>query len=155
MEGSSAESVKEKAMTIGAILSGRTGEVITASRNMSVTDAVAMLSDRKIGAVPVVENDEVVGVFSERDVITCLARDGAAVLGSTVERLMTSPAITVERGTAVLASLSLMTSRRIRHLPVVEEGRLIGIVSIGDLVKFRLERIEAEAEAMRSYIQSA
>ncbi len=142
-------------MTIGAILGGRTGEVLTARRDMSVTQAVAMLSERKIGALPVVDGDDVVGVFSERDVITCLARDGAAVLDSTVEQLMTSPAITVERGTSVLGSLSLMTSRRIRHLPVVEGGSLIGIVSIGDLVKYRLERIEAEAEAMRSYIQSA
>lgn len=142
-------------MTIGAILSGRTGEIVTGRRDMSVTEAVAILSDRKIGAMPVLDGDEVVGVFSERDVITCLARDGAAVLNSTVEQLMTSPAITVERSTPVLASLSLMTGRRVRHLPVVEDGRLIGIVSIGDLVKFRLERIEAEAEAMRSYIQSA
>lgn len=142
-------------MTIGAILNGRTGDTVTARRDMGVTEVVAMLSQRRIGAVPVVEEDKVVGVFSERDVLTCLARDGAAVLDSTVERLMTSPAITVERDTTVLAALSLMTNRRIRHLPVVEGGRLVGIVSIGDLVKYRLDRIEEEAEAMRSYIQSA
>lgn len=142
-------------MTIGAILNGRTGETVTAGRDMGVTEVVALLSQRRIGAVPVVDGEAVVGVCSERDVITCLARDGAAVLDSTVERLMTSPAITVARATTVLAALSLMTNRRIRHLPVVEGGRLIGIVSIGDLVKYRLDRIEEEAEAMRSYIQSA
>ena len=142
-------------MTIGTILSGRTGEIVTARRDMKVAEAVAILSERKIGALPVVDGDAVVGVFSERDVIICLAREGAGVLETTVDRLMTSPAITVERDTTVLASLSLMTSRRIRHLPVVEGGRLVGIVSIGDLVKHRLDKIEAEAEAMRSYIQSA
>lgn len=142
-------------MTIGAILNRRTGETVTARRDMGVAEVVAMLSKRRIGAVPVVDGEAVVGVFSERDVIICLARDGGAVLDANVEQLMTSPAITVERNTTVLAALSLMTNRRVRHLPVVEGGRLIGIVSIGDLVKYRLDRIEEEAEAMRSYIQSA
>jgi CBS domain-containing protein len=147
---------KEKVMTIGAILSKRGGgEIVTAPPGLSVRDAVDLLSSRKIGAVPVIEDELVVGVFSERDVITCLARDGAAILDWSVDKLMTSPAITVERDKTVLSALSLMTSRRIRHLPVVEGGKLIGIVSIGDLVKYRLDQIEAEAEAMLSYIQSA
>jgi CBS domain-containing protein len=103
----------------------------------------------------VVDGDQIVGIMSERDVIYCLRDHGAEVLDWPVSRVMTSPAITAEPGTAVLSALGLMTERRIRHLPVAEGGRLIGIVSIGDLVKYRMDRIEAEANAMRSYIQSA
>jgi CBS domain-containing protein len=88
-------------------------------------------------------------------VIYCLARDGASVLDWTVKKIMTAPAITVDADTTVLSALSLMTSRRIRHLPVVAGKELIGIVSIGDLVKYRLDKIEQEAAQMLSYIQSA
>ena len=97
---------------------------------------------------------EVVGIMSERDVIYCLRSDGAAMLDWTVERIMTAPAITVALDTEIMSALSLMTRRRIRHLPVVEAEALIGLVSIGDLVKFRMDKIEAEAAAMLSYIQS-
>jgi CBS domain-containing protein len=93
--------------------------------------------------------------MSERDVIYCLQSDGAAVLDWPVERVMSSPAITVDPDFSVMAALSLMTQRRMRHLPVVQGESLIGLVSIGDLVKYRIDRIEAEAEAMREYIQSA
>ena len=141
-------------MTVAAILANRTGELITTRRDMLVREAVAILAQRKIGALPVVEKERVIGVMSERDVIYCLARDGAAVLDWSVEKIMTSPAITVEPERTVLAALSLMTGRRIRHLPVVEDERLVGIVSIGDLVKHRLDKIEEDAAQMLSYIQS-
>ncbi len=143
-------------MTVAAILEGRQGvPAITVPRGMQVREAVALLAERKIGAVPVMDDEKVAGIMSERDVIYCLARDGAAMLDWPVEKIMTAPAITVEPSMSVLAALSLMTSRRIRHLPVVEGGRLVGIVSIGDLVKHRLDQIESEAQAMLSYIQSA
>jgi CBS domain-containing protein len=142
-------------MTIAAILSSKGSEVATIAADNRVKDAVATLGERRIGALPVVEGDRIVGIMSERDVIYCLRDHGAEVLDWPVSRVMTSPAITAEPGTPVLSALALMTERRIRHLPVAEGGRLIGIVSIGDLVKFRMDRIEAEAEAMRSYIQSA
>ena len=90
--------------------------------------------------------------MSERDVIYSLRRDGAAILEWPVERVMTRPAITVQSSLSILAGLSLMTRRRIRHLPVVEGDRLIGFVSIGDLVKARIDHVESEAEAMRAYI---
>jgi CBS domain-containing protein len=122
---------------------------------MTVREAVALLAERKIGAVPVMDGDEVAGVMSERDVIHCLARDGASMLDWPVEKIMTAPAITVEPSRTVLGALSLMTSRRIRHLPVIEDGRLVSVVSIGDLVKHRLDQIESEAQAMLSYIQTA
>jgi CBS domain-containing protein len=93
--------------------------------------------------------------MSERDVIYCLRDHGAEVLGWPISRVMTAPAITVDPDTPVLSALALITQRRVRHLPVVSGGRLVGIVSIGDLVKHRIERIEQEAAAMREYIQSA
>ena len=142
-------------MTIAAILSSKGSEVATIGADDRVSEAVARLGERRIGALPVVEGDRIVGIMSERDVIYCLRDHGAEVLGWPVSRVMTSPAITAEPATPVLSALGLMTERRIRHLPVAEGGRLIGIVSIGDLVKYRMDRIEAEANAMRSYIQSA
>lgn len=142
-------------MTIAALLEKR-GAVtpITVARGAIVRDVVAMLAERKIGAVPVVDGSQVIGIMSERDVIVRLASDGAAILDWTVEQIMTAPAITVERERTVLSALSVMTSRRIRHLPVIEDGALVSVVSIGDLVKFRLDKIESEAEAMLSYIQT-
>jgi CBS domain-containing protein len=143
------------AMTIAAVLRTKGSEVETITAGATLADAVAKLGERRIGALPVVEAGEIVGIISERDVIYCLRDHGAEVLGWPVMRVMSSPAITTPPDTGVLPALALMTQRRIRHLPVVEGGKIRGIVSIGDLVKFRMERIEAEAEAMRSYIQSA
>jgi len=142
-------------MTIAAVLRSKGSEIETITAHATVGDAVAKLGQRRIGALPVVEGSEIVGIMSERDVIYCLRDHGAEVLGWPVSRVMSSPAITVTPDTGVLAALALMTQRRIRHLPVVETGGIVGIVSIGDLVKHRMERIEAEAEALRTYIQTA
>lgn len=142
-------------MTIGAILAGRESRVISVEGKTSVKEAVGKLAENRIGAMPVVKGDRVVGIMSERDIIYCLQSHGAAVLDWPVEKVMTAPAITVTSDVAILSALSQMTRRRIRHLPVVDGERLIGIVSIGDLVKHRIDKIEAEAEAMREYIQSA
>ena len=141
-------------MTIAVILQNKGSEVLTVDCATPVRDAVTLLAERKIGAVPVLRGGQVAGIMSERDIIYCLKSDGAAVLDWTVEKIMTAPAITVTPDTEILGALSLMTKRRIRHLPVVEGGALIGLVSIGDLVKFRMDKIEAEAEAMLNYIQS-
>jgi len=142
-------------MTIAAILQNKGVEVLTVEVDTLVRDAVAILAERRIGALPVVRGEAVAGIMSERDVIYCLRSDGAAVLDWPVERIMTAPAITVERDQQVMGALSLMTKRRIRHLPIVEGGRIIGIVSIGDLVKYRMDKIEQEAAQMLNYIQSA
>lgn len=142
-------------MTIAAILGGKGHEVVSVTAGQTVAEAVALLAERRIGAVPVMDGDAVAGIFSERDVIYCLASAGAAALDKTVGDVMTAPAQTVAPADSVLGALSLMTRRRIRHLPVVDGGRTIGLVSIGDLVKYRIERIEADAAAMRDYIQSA
>ena len=142
-------------MTIAAILHNKGAEVITVEVGTSVRDAVAMLAEHRIGALPVCDSGEVAGIMSERDVIYCLKSDGAAMLDWPVEQIMTTPAITVDTRKEIMGALSLMTQRRIRHLPVVENGRIVGLVSIGDLVKYRMDQIEQEAEAMLSYIQSA
>ncbi len=142
-------------MTIAAILKNKGAEVVTLPPSVTLAGAVALLAEKRIGAIPVVEGAQVVGVFSERDVIYCLAAKGAAALELSVGEVMTAPAQVVSPDEPVLGALSLMTKRRIRHLPVIEGGRLVGFVSIGDLVKYRMDRIEQEAEAMRSYIQSA
>lgn len=142
-------------MTVQAILAGRDGTVHSADCAETVATVVARLNEQRIGAVPVVDDGRVVGIFSERDVIHCLHSHGAAALDLLVRDVMTSPAITITSETGVLTGLSLMTRRRIRHLPVVDGDRLVGFISIGDLVKWRIEKIEAEAAAMRDYIAGA
>lgn len=142
-------------MTIAAILQAHGADVFTASPLETVHIATARLAEKRIGALPVVEDGCIVGIFSERDVIYGLAKYGPALLDRAVGEVMTSPAITVTSDTPILSALSLMTRRRIRHLPVADEEKLMGFVSIGDLVKHRIERIEAEANAMRDYIQMA
>ena len=142
-------------MTIAAIIADKGGAVATLPAGTTVRDAVALLAEKRIGAVLVVESGAIAGVFSERDLVSCLASAGHDALDWPVEKAMSAPAITVDPATPVLAALGTMTQRRIRHLPVVENGALVGIVSIGDLVKYRIERIEEEASALRDYIQSA
>jgi CBS domain-containing protein len=142
-------------MTIRAILQGRDCAVQSIGPHELIKFAVAILAERRIGAMPVVEGDAVLGIISERDILYGLAREGQDILFRTVGDVMISPAITVAPDAPVLHALSLMTKRRIRHLPVVEGDSLIDFVSIGDLVKFRVDRIEAEAAAMRDYIQMA
>ena len=143
-------------MTISSILERKGGRVVTVRSDSPVREAVQLLAEHRIGAVVVVDGAEAVaGILSERDVVRCLASEGAAVLDMPVSRIMTAPAVTIESRVSVLAALSDMSKRRIRHLPVVDGGRLAGIVSIGDLVAYRIRKIEEEAEAMRIYIQSA
>jgi len=141
-------------MTLATILQQHSGQVIQVTPDTPVSAVIALLAEHRIGAVPVVENKAVVVIMSERDVIYSLRRDGAAILDWPVARVMTQPVITVESSLSPLAGLSLMTRRRIRHLPVVDGGELVGFISIGDLVKARIELIESEAEAMRAYIAS-
>ncbi len=142
-------------MTIARLIEGRGGAVFSCTGDMTVRQAVALLAEKRIGALPVLEGKAVAGIFSERDVVYRLTSDGPAVLDMPVGSVMTAPAVTVAPETDVMAALSLMTRRRIRHLPVVEAGVMTGFVSIGDLVKLRIDHIEAEAAAMRDYIQTA
>lgn len=139
-------------MTISAILQGLRHEIVTATRSQTVRDVIDLLAANRIGAVPVIDDDRVVGIFSERDLVRLLASYGPEALDRTIDEVMTKSPVVAESRIAVMGALSLMTQRRIRHLPVVDDGKLVGFVSIGDLVKYRIDRIEAEAAAMRDYI---
>ncbi|MBB4640622.1 CBS domain-containing protein [Rhizorhapis suberifaciens] len=142
-------------MTIAAILQNKGSEVVQVGSGETVRSVVTLLAERRIGCVPVMEGGKVIGIFSERDLVRQIAKTGPTVLDAPVSEVMTSPAYTVEPGMSVLTALSLITQRRMRHLPVCEGDRLIGFISIGDLVKYRIDKIEAEASALRDYIQSA
>ena len=143
-------------MTIETVLSDKGSDVATVARDATLGEAVKQLAERRIGALVVLdERGAVAGIISERDLVQCLAVHGEAALSESVAKAMTRDVVTAARDTPILSALSIMTGKRIRHLPVVEDGRLAGIVSIGDLVKHRLQRIEQEADAMRAYIQAS
>ena len=139
-------------MTIATILRTKGDTVVQVGPDTTVRALAALLSEKHIGAAPVVDGDTLVGIVSERDIVRTVASEVGAALDWPVEKIMTRDAITAEPDTPLLVGLSLMTRRRIRHLPVLDDGRMVGLVSIGDLVKARIDRIESEAEAMRSYI---
>lgn len=142
-------------MTIARIIEGRNQDIVSCKSTATVEEAANLLASRRIGALPVFENDKIVGIFSERDLLYSLSEIGAGVLSRRVDEVMTQPAITVGPETGVIEALSLMTRRRIRHLPVERSGQMVGFVSIGDLVKYRIDLIEAEAAQMREYIRTA
>jgi len=146
--------LREAHVGIAAILSGKGGEVTTVGPDSTVGDIVAELMTRRIGAVLVIEVGVVVGVVSERDVVRGLAAHHSGVLGLRAREIMTSPVITIAPGDSVATAMELMTDRRIRHLPVLEHGRLVGLVSIGDLVKQRIADAEQEALALKDYISA-
>lgn len=142
-------------MTVSKIIANRDYAIVSCTPQDSVQKAAQLLADKRIGALPVMDGDTIAGIFSERDLLYCVARSGAEVLNSPVGEVMTSPAITIEADTSVLKALSLMTRRRIRHLPVMDGGTMVGFVSIGDMVKYRMDVIESEAQQMREYITTA
>ena len=142
-------------MTIARVIQGRSTTIESCETTTPVHEAIGHLAQKRIGALPVFEGGSLAGIFSERDVIYGLAREGAAFLDHTVGEVMTAPAVTATPETPVLEALGLMTRRRIRHLPIEQSGAVIAFVSIGDLVKHRIDGIQSEAEALRAYIQTA
>ncbi|MCG2842195.1 CBS domain-containing protein [Sandaracinobacter sp. RS1-74] len=142
-------------MEVAGILREKGSAVASVGPDTSVEEIVGELTTRRIGAVLVLDGEEVVGVVSERDVVRGLAGHESQVLKLRAKDIMTSPVITILPGDSVVEAMELMTDRRIRHLPVVESGRLAGLVSIGDLVKARIEEAEREALALKDYIATA
>ena len=142
-------------MGIAFILRDKGHVVASVAPDALVEDIVGELTTRRIGAVLVIEGDSVVGVVSERDVVRGLAGHQGEVLKLRARDIMTSPVITISPSDTVAGAMELMTGRRIRHLPVVESGRLVGLVSIGDLVRARIEEAEREALALKDYIATA
>ncbi|MFM7347944.1 MAG: CBS domain-containing protein [Erythrobacter sp.] len=143
-------------MTVSRIIERRgPSDIIACDCATPVHDVVQTLASKRIGALPVMKEGKVVGIVSERDVIYCLAEKGSACLGEPVEQIMTSPAVTVEPATTVDEALGMMTRRRFRHFPVVQDGELVAFISIGDLVKHKMDEVTHEAEALRQYITVA
>jgi CBS domain-containing protein len=142
-------------MTIARIIAQRgSSDIIACDCTTPVAEVVQTLATKRIGALPVLREGRVVGIVSERDVIYRLADRGKECLDVAVEEIMTSPAVTVEPGTTIDEALGMMTRRRFRHFPVVDDGALIGFVSIGDLVKHKMDEVQGEADALRNYIQA-
>ena len=143
-------------MNVETILRNKGNRVATIRPDATVADAVSQLNRERIGALVVSENGQRVdGILSERDIVMALSDHGVDLLSRPVSAIMTSNVITCEPTDTVAALMAEMTSRRIRHFPVISDGRLCGIVSIGDLVKSRLDEVEYEASSLRSFIAGA
>jgi CBS domain-containing protein len=143
-------------MDIARLIAARDpSDIVTCSATDSVRDAVRLLAERRIGAMPVLRQGQLAGIFSERDVLYRLAEEGAFCLEREVGEVMTSPPVTIGRETRADEALELMTLRRIRHLPVMDGPLMVGFISIGDIVKSKIDAVTAEAEQMRLYIQMA
>jgi CBS domain-containing protein len=139
-------------MRIADVLRGKGGAVVTIKPDATVTEMLDGLASHNIGAMVVVGPDGVKGIVSERDVVRQLHAHGAAVLSLPVEKIMTTLLSTASKSDTVDSLTLLMTENRVRHVPVLEDGKLIGIVSIGDVVKTRMQELESEHEQLQSYI---
>ncbi|MBL1234840.1 MAG: CBS domain-containing protein [Rhodobiaceae bacterium] len=141
-------------MNVEVILKEKGGDIISISPTASISDAAALLSGRKIGALVVTDGTSLSGILSERDIVRAIVTDGAAALGEPVSHFMTENVVTCSRVDTTLRLMDLMTGGRFRHLPVVEDGQVIGLISIGDVVKARISETEMEAEQLKMYIAS-
>jgi len=139
-------------MFVAEILKTKGNAVFSIAPDLTVTQACAELEQKRVGALVVCDGDRVVGVFSERDVVKALAADGADALDRAVADYMTAKVIYAEPAEAMSALMTRMTDRRIRHLPVMQADRLVGVISIGDVVKCQIAEHAHEAESLRTYI---
>ena len=143
-------------MIVKNILAGKGGNVITINPTADVIMAVKLMAERGIGAVVVLGADHrVVGILSERDIVKALAEHGSAVLSELVSQVMTREVKTCSEDDTIGDLMGRMTTGRFRHMPVVQQEKLVGIVSIGDVVKSRVEEIGQETKTLREYIQTA
>jgi CBS domain-containing protein len=143
-------------MIVNRILSLKGREVATIEPSRSLSEAARVLAERRIGDLLIVDGDRpVTGIISERDIVRAVAMHGAKALDEPVARFMTEKVVTCTGETSINDVMELMTQQKFRHIPVVESGRLSGIVSIGDVVKLRLEEVEAETQAIKEYIATA
>lgn len=141
-------------MLVTQILKTKGDLVFTATPHDTVAAICALLHSRKVGAMVVLDGEAVAGIVSERDMVRAVAEGGASALSQPVSAFMTRDVVFASPAESVDRLLEQMTDRRIRHLPVVEKGRLLGIVSIGDLVKHKISEVEAEADGLKAYIST-
>ncbi len=142
-------------MTVRSILSNKGHHVVSVEPDAKLSAAIRLLTERKIGAVLVMSQTRIEGILSERDIVRVLGERGASVLDEPVSNAMTRRVISCRESDTVAEIMEMMTSGKFRHLPVVENNKLVGLISIGDVVKWRVREYETEQEALRDYIKTA
>jgi CBS domain-containing protein len=143
-------------MTVSTILAGKSRDVFTLPPHRTLHEAVRVLAEKKIGAIMITGADgSIKGILSERDIVVALSKSGAGVLDEPVSSHMTAKVVHCDENHRVTEVMAMMTNGRFRHMPVVKDERLVGIISIGDVVKHRIAETEAESRSLRDYIQMA
>lgn len=142
-------------MTVRAILDTKGRQIMSVQPEARLSEAIAMLGDRKIGAVLVMSQGRIEGILSERDIVRVLGERGPAAIDAPVSAVMTRRVVSCRQSDTVAAIMEMMTLGKFRHLPVVEGERVVGLISIGDVVKWRVQEYENEQEALRQYIKTA
>jgi CBS domain-containing protein len=142
-------------MTVRAILDSKGHHVENVEPDVKLSDAIKILVERKIGAVLVMSKGQIEGILSERDIVRVLGERGATALDEPVSAVMTRKVVSCRQSDTVAAIMEMMTLGKFRHLPVIEEGMVVGLISIGDIVKWRVGEYEMEQEALREYIKTA
>jgi CBS domain-containing protein len=142
-------------MTVRSILDSKGHQITSVPPDVTLADAIKTLGERKIGAVLVMKEGRIEGILSERDIVRVLGERGAGVLNEPVDEVMTRKVVSCRPSDTVSGIMEMMTLGKFRHLPVLEDGRVVGLISIGDIVKRRVSEYEAEQEALRDYIKTA
>ncbi len=142
-------------MLVSQILRSKGDTVFTVTPGETIAAVASLLHTRRVGALVVLDSERVAGIVSERDVVRAVAEGGTTALEKPVSGIMTKDVLFAQPGETVDSLLSRMTDRRIRHLPVCQKDRLVGIVSIGDLVKWKISEVEAEADGLKAYIAAS
>ena len=142
-------------MTVRSILNTKGHQIMSVEPDAKMTAAIKLLGEKKIGAVLVMSQSRLEGILSERDIVRVLSERGAGVLDEPVSSVMTRKVVTCRETDTVAELMETMTTGKFRHLPVVDNGKVVGLISIGDIVKWRVDEYEAEQEALRDYIKTA
>lgn len=139
-------------MLVADILKSKGNAVVTAPPSLPVSEAARLLADKRIGSILILDRATVAGILSERDIVRALATEGPSCLDGPVSGLMTRKVVTATPSQTISDVMEMMTTGRFRHVPVVEDGRVVGMVSIGDVVKWRLEEAQEEVRQMAAYV---
>ncbi|MBR0738929.1 CBS domain-containing protein [Bradyrhizobium liaoningense] len=142
-------------MTVRSILNTKGHQIMSVEPDVKLSDAIRLLGEKKIGAVLVMNQSRLEGILSERDIVRVLGERGAGVLEEPVAQVMTRKVVTCKETDTVAELMEMMTSGKFRHLPVIDNGKVVGLISIGDIVKRRVQEYESEQEALRDYIKTA
>ncbi|WP_061019878.1 CBS domain-containing protein [Bradyrhizobium sp. CCH5-F6] len=142
-------------MTVRSILNTKGHQIVSVEPDAKLSAAIKLLAEKKIGAVLVMNQSRLEGILSERDIVRVLGERGAGALDAPVSEVMTRKVVTCKETDTVAALMEMMTTGKFRHLPVVDNGKVVGLISIGDMVKRRVQEYEAEQAALRDYIKTA